>query len=371
MPRLAALSLTLVTGIALLAPPAAGGPASPLDDANPLGTISWLPTNANERPAANLFRLVVVYDRSRNPGTGQPADLLAKGPFGVKFTTTSPNVRMMGHSPRVTSLDDTTGQPQMGAVDQVFMGVAGDVRDGQCSKVGTAAFSAAYSTTRTFFWPGSTPYTPISAQGTCEVVDASTPLMDGEGNITGYDTRVTNHVPGFWIDVQWPTLSVPQVSTGRFLAEMWYGSYYDDDGENGAWYAVGDAIGTSTTIGTPGEYDYIVSFTAQAGAIGAPCPGFPGLTASPAGTWQDIEIEVPAGTTRVTFRLWPKADWDLRIEDPTGLLGDSGNWHGFEEQEIVPSTGQGNIASLTPGTFVMRGCNYTGEQTVLGGVIIE
>ncbi|HEV3474567.1 MAG TPA: hypothetical protein VG602_04305, partial [Actinomycetota bacterium] len=107
------------------------------------------------------------------------------------------------------------------------------------------------------------------------------------------------------------------------------------------------------------------------GAVGEPCPGFPGATDAPAGTFQDVKVNVPVGATKVTFKLFPKGDWDLRIVDPAGNVGDSGAFGGLDETEVVPSSGTGNIPELVPGEFTMRACNYTGEPATFGAVIIQ
>lgn len=364
---LVALALAVPASASQLEVPA---PSTPYGlETNPLGTVKWLPGNANETPAGGANRLIVVHDYSLNEA-GQQVPLLAKGTFGVKFIPLGPDPRMVAHSPKITSLDDVTGRSEIGPVDQAFMGVAGDVRQSACSLAGTPAFSAAYTTTRTFFHPGTAPYVPVTAPGTCEVVDSSTAVTNQAGETTGFTTRVTNHVPGFWIDVTWASRSVPGAGNGYLGPELYYGSAYDTGGENGAWYATADSTGQSVSTGPPGDYTQWFTFTANPGAIGAPCPGTPGVTPAPAGTWQDHKITVPSNATQVVFRLFPHGDWDLQVEDPDGLVGTSGNF-GVSEQETVPASGTGNIGTLTPGEFTMRGCNYAGEQVVKGAVIIR
>ena len=356
----------------------ASGSASPIADDTPygrednaLGTLRWLPRNAIEKPAANQFRLVVVYDGSLNDA-GQPIPMKAKGAFGVKiFTTSVLDLKMKGHSAKVSDLRQFTGQsgipPQ---VDESFAGLAGDVRDGACSKLSTpGAFSQAYSTSRQFFFPGTTPYQPISAPGTCETVDASVEVRDANGNLTGFNTTVTNHVPGFYVDFEWPTRPLPQLGGSRFLAEVWYGGAYDSSGDPGPFPNGVDASGASKSVGSPGDYDATYSFTANPGGAGPACTdwGVP----DQAGTWADVTVNVPAAAKKVTFKLFPKGDWDIIVLDPDGTKGIAGNWMGSDEQLVVPASGANNIPELIPGNFTFRGCNFSGEQTVMGAVIIE
>jgi hypothetical protein len=365
MRKLVLLSL-LVSLVAVLAPASVG--ATPFGgETNPIGSLRWLPDNANEKGqvGANQFRLAVVYDYSLDTQGKPIAPLLAKGAFGVKFYTTSAaDLRMVEHSESVISLGDVGGDP-VGPVDEVFMGVAGDVRDSSCPQAGVSPASAAYSTTRTFFHAGSSPYQPVTGPGACEVVDATTPVSGG------FNTTVTTHVPGFWIDVTWPTRTVPAAGTGRLMADVWYGALYDTEGEEGDFYETADAEGDSKSVGSPGEYDATFSFSGTPGAVGEPCPGFPGQTDAPAGTFQEVKVSVPADATKVTFKLFPKGDWDLRVVDPSGNVGDSGAFGGLDETEVVPSNGNGNIPELVPGEFTMRACNYTGEPATFGAVNIE
>ena len=365
--------ITAALGAALVAAPTSAAPTTPYGmESNPLGSTHWLPANANESAPAGVNRLVVVYDHSIDEATGESIDLLATGPFGVKFFTASPDPRLAGHSSSVTSLDDM-GLP--GEVDTAFMGVAGDVRDGSCTKAGTEAFSAAYSTTRSFFHPGADAYEAISGPGTCEVVDDSQAVLDEAGGVIGYNTTVTNHVPGFWIDVTWPTrdVSVPQLgslASGYFMGELWYGSFFDTGAEDGEWYAVGDTTGQSTSIGAPGDYDAVFSFTGNPGGLGPSCTAYPGAP-DVENTFHEVKVQVPADATKVTFRLFPKSDWDLVVLNPEGLKRTSGDFLGFDEQVVAPAAGSANYPELVPGEYTMRACNFAGETTVVGGVIIE
>lgn len=223
----------MAVALAAVAPasPAAAHPTGP--ETNPVGSLQWLPNFTNEKPAKGLHRLVVVYDRSLN-SAGKPADLLAKGAFALRIGSTSPGLRMKGHSPRVSSIDDS-GAP--GALDEVVIAVHGDVRDGDCEEAGTSSFSAAYSSTKTFFHPGHLPYEPQSGPGACEIVDSST--RSG----SGFQTRVTTYVPGFWIDVQW--------SSSGPTPQIWYEAVYDTQGEDGAFYRTADSAGASTSVQGP------------------------------------------------------------------------------------------------------------------------
>ena len=374
MRKLAPLLVTLA--LALIALPAVGG-AAPVDttpyglEDNPLGTIRWLPPTANEKAPSGQFRLTVVYDFSIN-ATGGQAPLLVKGPFGVKFFSPSPDVSMAGHSPSVSSLGNEN--PNLAPADPAFMGVAGDVRDGACSKAGTSAFSKAYTATRSFFHPGEAPYPAVSAPGKCEVVDASTAVTDGQGNLTGYQTTVTTHVPGFWIDVTWPTRTFPaqpSLGRGRVAAEVWYGSFFDTGGDTGEWYAVGDTTGQSTSVGSPGDYDFFFQVEAHPVGAGPSCQNLGPQDID--GTWDDVKFTVPASATKVAIKLFPKGDWDLVVFDPEGSWANSGYFGGFEEVVTIPSSSGDftTIPELVPGEFTIRACNFTGEATTFGGVIID
>ncbi|HEX9891526.1 MAG TPA: hypothetical protein VGB28_05645 [Actinomycetota bacterium] len=367
------LAAPLIAALALGSLPAAATPdLTPYGrEDNALGTMRWLPRNANEKAPTNQFRLVVVYDTSITE-TGAPMPLKVRGAFGVKIFTTSANLRMKNHASSVGDLKTLTGQANLGPVDEVFAGVYGDVRDGTCSKLETGGFSQAYSTPRSFFHPGTEPYAPVSAPGTCEVVDASDAVLDQDGNVTGYQTTVTNHVPGFWIDVDWPTVNANVLGTGRSAAEVWYGGAYDSTGDPGPFPNGVDTTGASKSLGGPGDYQTL-SFTANPGAIGDPCDGIPDQPAvgALAGSWQEIKVQVPDTATKVTFMLFPKGDWDLTVYNPDGLKRTSGGWTTLSETVIAPASGTANFPSLVAGEYRMLACNYSGEQTILGGVMIE
>jgi hypothetical protein len=342
--RKMAIPLVLVA-LAALTPvgTASAAPAGP--ETNPVGTLRWLPDNTNEKPAAGLNRLVVIYDRSLN-SAGKPSALLAKGAFGLKIATTSPDLRMKGHSPAVGSIEDAGGPAEL---DELFVAVEGDIRDGACSNVGTAGFSAAFTSTRTFLHQGSSPYTAQSGPGACEVVDSSTPANGG------FQTRVTTHVPGFWIDVEWP---VHDETGGQLLPEVWYEAIFDTGGESGDFYETSDTAGSSKSISVPGLYDLSFTATAVPGGFGAPtCPGL-GPDA-PAGTYQDFKFTPPAGTKKVVIELYPKLDWDMKVIDPEGNHTNSGENPGTKESAML---------TVVPGEYTVRACNWAGEPTVFGSV---
>jgi hypothetical protein len=230
MNKRALLVPVLLLGILIPASPAIASPAGP--ESNPIGSLRWLPANTNEGTEVpeGLRRLVVIYDRSLTQA-GKPAELLAQGGFGVKFTATG-SLNMAGWSPRVSPVDNGTT-----SLEGLHATVRGDVRDGDCSKAGTAAFSAAFSTTRTFLHSGTTPYVAQDGPGACEIVDASNPSAGG------FQTRVTTFVPGFWIDLQVPTNpGSPQV---------WYSAVFDTEGETGPYYQTADSVGFSKSTSTP------------------------------------------------------------------------------------------------------------------------
>lgn len=344
--------------VAVLVPLGKAGAAPAGPETNPLGTLRWLPDNTNENGLvpAGLNRLVVIYDRSLNDA-GKPANLLAKGTFGVKFASALPEVRMKGHSPNVGATQDA-GAPSP-AFDEVFAGIEGDIRDGACSKAGTSAFSAAFTTTRTFFHAGTSPYQPQTGSGACEVVQASTPVSGG------FSTRVTTYVPGFWIDVQWPKHEdeLGSGGEGNLLAEVWYSAVYDKDGDSTPFYQP-DAAGVSDSVGSPGDYDQTFAFAGRPGAIGAPCSELEaGEPPADPGTYQSVKFQVSGGARSVSVRLFPKADWDLFVTDPAGTVRSSGRGPGFDE----------NVSVTNPisGQWTMTACSFSGEPSVIGGVIVS
>lgn len=368
----------------LLGAPAASAQeseAAPLGaESDPIGSLQWLPDNANEVPnvSPGTHRLTFVYDHSLDEdGTEMP--LLAKGPFEMRlFTTAVTDIRMKAHSDSVSSLDGATGREELAAVDEVFAGVAGDVRDGECSKLGTPDFSSAYSTTREFVHPGEDPYPPAAGAGFCERVDDSAAVVDEEGRHVGFRTTVTTFRPGFWLDLEWPEREVAIVGTnaeGRLLPELWYGALFDTDGEDAEWYEAADDAGSSTSVWSPGQYDQVLSFSATPGASGDPCrfqgSSTTGTDAVP-GSWAAARIQVPEGSTKAIFRLFPKGDWNLTVSSPSGERGLSvGSIAGFDETVVVPGEGPNDIGTLEPGEYTMLACNLAGEQVVTGAVRIS
>jgi hypothetical protein len=344
--------------LAALAPLGKAG-AAPADkgETNPLGTLRWLPDNTNQsaQVPAGLSRLVVIYDRSLN-AAGKPSPLLANGSFGLKLGTTSPEVRMKGHSTKVGATQEEGAPAQL---DEVFAGVQGDIRDGACSMAGTPSFSAAFTSTRTFFFSGSSPYQPQSGSGACEKVESSTPVGGG------FQTRVTTYVPGFWIDVQWPTHDdeLGSGGAGHLLADVWYTAVYDTENESGDFYETADASGVSKSVGSPGDYDQTLAFGGQPGAVGAPCSELDfGEPPAAEDTYQSVDVQVPGGAKNVTVRLFPKADWDLFVKDPTGKVTSSAHGPGFDETVSV---------NAIAGTWTITACNFSGEPSVIGGVIVS
>ena len=219
---------------------------------------------------------------------------------------------------------------------------------------------------------------PFIFRSACEVVDSSTQVLDGSGKVVGFDTTVTNHVPGFWIDVEWLTRAIPQgLGTGYLAAEVWYGTVYDNTGDPGPFPSGVDTSGASKSIGTPGDYTATYAFTANPGGTGAECVNTGGVGVGTPSSWQDVKVQVPANAKKVTFRLFPKGDWDLLIFNPDGLKRTSGAFGGIHEQSVAPATTSNanasspNFPELIPGEYTMRACNFTGEPNTFGGVIIE
>lgn len=243
MKRIVLLPLVLLASLIPLGA-ADAAPAGP--ETNPVGTPGWKPFNTREEVPAGVERFVVVYDRSLNAQGGLTA-LLTKGAFGLKLASNSAQLRMVDHSSGVDSLDDRGGSPAR-PLDEVIAAVEGDVRDGACSKAGTASFSAAYSTSRSFLHPGSQPYQAQSGPGACEVVTSSVATNGG------FRTTVTTFVPGFWIDVKLPAGASP--TTGLVHNEIWYEAVYDTAGESGQFYQTADSFGQSKTIGDPPTEEY-------------------------------------------------------------------------------------------------------------------
>jgi hypothetical protein len=124
---------------------------------------------------------------------------------------------------------------------------------------------------------------------------------------------------------------------------------------------VADSVGTSESVGSPGEYDIRLSFTAAPGGVGVECTDWAsGQRGHPSG-YDDEKLFVKGTEAKVTFTLMPKADWDLVVFDPEGastVVGD-----GFEETVSVNNPAAGE--------YTMRACNWSGEPTVFGAIDID
>ena len=350
----------LVAGMVLgaAAVPAVALPVAPaplgLPETNPIGTMKWLPVDANERPTGgSVYRLVVVYDHSLDPDTGEPTDLLASGPWGMKLFSNSvagwnlevPAIELRNHSSHVSSLDDAGLPPELQQVDEAFIGLSGDVSDADCDDAGTSAFSAAYSTTRSFFHAGSDPYAAATGPGVCEVVDSSIAVEDDDGNVIGFTTTVTNHVPGFWFDVYWPYEIDPAAAeqgNGHTLSEIWYGALPGFGSTNPTDYEEAASTGLSPTLRGPG--DYIQRYTLF---DDAPNPAFP--CNGSGHTVQFTVPEVPDKANAIRVDLYPIGDWDLQIDEAT-----SGNFS-VNESVILDSFNEGDVLNI-------EGCNFAGAN---------
>jgi hypothetical protein len=237
-----ALAATVLSLFAMSAPIA--GAAAPTDT-NPIGSLRYLPSGTNEQPAAGATRLVVVFsDGSIEAGTGAAVALAANGPFGVRFsgvvvTATGPAVpTMVGHSQPMDDVKSASSNMAPDAINGAIAGVAGDTRDGACSKVGTPSFLYAYSKTRTE--TTTQPYAPVP----CERIDSAIPIMSGT-SITGWTTTITKFTPGFWIDLT----GVPTATWTN--AVLHYGAVYDTEGQSGEFYTTSDEAGSASLVGGP------------------------------------------------------------------------------------------------------------------------
>jgi hypothetical protein len=265
-------------------------------------------------------------------------------------------VQMVGHSPFVTTLE-TLGFP--GDVSRAFAGVAGDVRDADCADAGTDAFSAAYSTTRTV----AAPYEPQD----CETIDET--IIDGEGEVIGH--VVTTHVPGFWVDLEWPlAASALETTPGHALPEVWYGAVYDTDGTaTGDWYTEVDDAGQSASVFSPGQYLEVFSLSATPGGMAEPeCHAW--IPENVPNSFDQITLTVSdeqvatlqaAGAKGFTVALYPKLDWDLFVDAPGGQSGSAGNFVAHESIDFP----------LRAGDYRIRGCNFAGEPEVHGAVVVR
>jgi hypothetical protein len=94
---------------------------------------------------------------------------------------------------------------------------------------------------------GSAPYQAQSGPGACEVVDSSAPISGG------FQTVVTTHVPGFWIDIELPAGAPSAASIEEMHHEIWYAAVYDTEADSGEFYETSDAAGQSRSVGDPVE----------------------------------------------------------------------------------------------------------------------
>lgn len=364
--RLLPLTAVVVLAAGLIPASATASPLSPAGalDTNPLGSLSWAPANANNLPSdEGVYRLTIEYDHSID-GEGNATELLANGGFGVRlFTTALTNtnreaypVKVADHSPHVSSIDDSYGAPQ--EADEVFAGFSGDVRDGDCDKLGTEEFSAAFSTSATV-----TDSSPDYEPGPCQTVDATTD--NGDGTFTHL---VTTHRPGFWVDVQWSAEidGLGSENPGRTLAEIWYGTLYDTDAEDGEWFETADSAANSTSTHEPGRYIANEELTApvpeplQSQCVEAFVPDAPNVPDS----YDEITVDIPEGVTRAVFQLHPYGgDWDLLVTAPDESATESGN--GPPHAETVA------LSSPEAGTYTVRGCNFAGPPVAKVTVAVE
>ncbi|MBW3662883.1 MAG: hypothetical protein KY469_07265 [Actinobacteria bacterium] len=322
-------------------------------ETDPVGSLNWLPPNANEEvPAFDEHRLIVTYDES----LGLDGELLAKGAFGLKFSTTALMdvgtgdpfpLTMLRHSPHVSSLESGQGAPD--GADDYFMGVSGDVRDGDCANLaeGPDALSYAYSTTFTVSGD-------VAAED-CQVIEDQ--ATDVDGNIVS--TTITEYVPGFWIDVRWGTEINPLGESGHHLAEVWYSAMFDTDGEDGEFYATSDDTGSSRSVGGPLHFDLSFTMSATPGGMSGPeCYDWIPENAPGSVTEQTVDLSGYSGKT-ITIKLWNKLDWDLFVDDAAA----SGGGGAIAEET--------HFAAFEPREWDLRGCNFAGEHEVLVTITID
>lgn len=346
-----ALVLLMAFGGAPTMSLAASAPV-PVLETNPVGELRWMPGNANEKATGfGIYRLVVAYDE----------DMLAKGTFGLKlFTTavlaadgTTTPLQVVGHSPSVTTLEDQGAPAEL---SNAFAGFAGDVRDGDCANVGTEEFSAAYTTTRTV--------DPAYQVQECETAEPV--VVNGET----VALNVTTHVPGFWVDIDWPLQAgALDQKGGHALAEVWYGAVYDTNGGDGNWFTEAEGVGNSVSVYSPGTYHKVFTFTATPGGMAAPeCHDW--IPQNAPNSFQELEFEITQeqidgfeamGVKGFTFALYPKGDWDFFVDGPGGMDGEAGN---FTAHETVDT-------GLAAGTWKLRGCNFAGDPHVPGAVVLR
>ena len=350
----AALAAGLVLGVAA-APSAAlvpGGSSAPQGvlETNPIGTMSWLPVVANESPSgAGVFRLVVAYDHSIDPDTGEPTELIADGPWGMKLFSNSaadsdgnvPAITLVGHSPHTASLQDDGAPPEL---DRAFIGLSGDVNDGDCAALEDGDPSdLSYAYTTTFTLPGDVAPEP------CQVVDGQE--VDPE-TAEILSTTITEYVPGFWFDVKWPyeTDKAGSGGPGHTLSEIWYGAMPGFSTSDPTTFTEATETGTGQTLRGPGDYIHRETLEDS-----EPNPTV--LEACP-GTGTTVEFTVPAAPEQadgINISLYPTGDWDLIVTDEFGNVETSGNFH-LNESLNIPGASEGDV-------YDIEGCNFAGGPT--------
>jgi len=230
-------ALALLTVVGSAVPAIARGDAEPVDT-DPIGTLGYLPDEADETPTPGATRLVVVF----------ADDMEAQGPFGAKFTglvgstESGPSVpQMVAYSAGLDGDVEEAGAPLGGPE---FAGIYGNVAKGDCPTGGGRPQLFAYSEVRTETTEG-TPY----ARGLCEETGASVVVStDPVTGVETWDTTVTKFIPGFWLDFT----ATPNASWNAAFFQ--YAAAYSEDTGSGDFYEPGeaDAGGTSTLLDAPG-----------------------------------------------------------------------------------------------------------------------
>lgn len=312
---------------------------------NPIGTMRWLPAVANEGSAFGSDRIVVVYDGSLDPTTGETTELLADGEFGMKLFSNSvtdssgrepPAIRLVDHSPWVATLE---GQGAPAGTDAAFAGMSGDVRDGACANLEAEdpAGTLSYAYSFTFTVAGE------AAAEACQLVDGHE--RDADNNILS--TTITEFVPGFWFDVRWPTETDPAGAGGQghTLSEVWYGAITGFSSSDPTAFAEAGESGNSETIRSKSDVFHVEMLQDA-----EPNPTL--LEACPT-TGHTVQVEIPTpppGVNLVNVDLYPMGDWDLMVTDAAGSESTSGNFIVNERVQIVAEAG----------TIEVEGCNFAG-----------
>jgi hypothetical protein len=326
--------------------PVTAGPleaVAPLDlpETSPIGTMSWLPVAANERPTGGNFRLVVAYDNSLDPDTGQPTDLLADGPWGMKLFSNSvidstgrhPAITLAAHSSHVSSLDDAGLPPELQDVDDAFIGLAGDVTSGDCDNLeGNDPSDLSYAYSTTFTLPGDVP------AGDCQQIDGH--IRDEETDEILF-TIITEYEPGFWFDVSWPyeVDLAGDGGEGHTLSEIWYGAA-PGFGDDPTAFPEATETGFSPSLRGPGDYieRYTLFDDSPSGSF--PCNG--------SGATVTFQVPpIPEKANGIHVALYPVGDWDLQIDAEV-----SGNFH-VNEAITLTDVVEGQQIPI-------EGCNFSG-----------